>query len=208
MKKVIAFKQKRKAPVLRNLLLTAVTIILLSSCGNDFKQNKNNYLSEDKSITEAFSTSSENITEISEITSSKIEEDAEMTNAIPTRQIYINGDIHFIESISPSDDIVFIDDKYISIYSGESSKFAHLLSKDEYVGSIIIVDGVPQAELESNFYTQADVYTDGNETIIVSESDPVYMESIYNYSDEYIAEKVKPDYYNAKNVFSIYPVIE
>lgn len=183
-------------------LLLIVLVISVSACSKDITQNQN---SNSKAKYTTATEISSGITTTS-ANPSNDGDDEGMTNAINARRIYINGNIFFIDSITPSDDVVLVDGEYISIYSGDNSRFAHLLCEESFIGRLILVDDTPQNELESDFYSHGDVYSDGNEIIIISESLAEYMESVYKYSEDNIAEKVKPACYNFENVFSIYPV--
>lgn len=128
------------------------------------------------------------------------------TSAIQERQVVVDGINCSIDSISPTDSVVYWEGKYLSIYSGEESKFAYLLTDDNFVGNIKKVEGTPVNELESNFYSEGKLYRSDNAAVIISPAIEGYMEEEYLYSSDSLVEIPGFGEYTDDNVFSVYPV--
>lgn len=128
------------------------------------------------------------------------------TTAIQARQVVVDGKNCCIESITPSDLVVYWKGKYISIYSGEESRFAYLLTDDNYLGDIKRVEGTPINELESNLYSEGKLYRNDNSAVILSPTTEGYMEEEYLYSRDSLVEIPGFGEYTDDNVFSVYPV--
>ena len=81
-----------------------------------------------------------------------LSEDEEATTGIPANLIMLDGVIYHIDSITPTDYVVFTDGEYISVCHGGASEFSELFLEENYIADIIRTESTPQADFESDFY--------------------------------------------------------
>ncbi len=132
-------------------------------------------------------------------------EDDEPTTAIEARTIMLDGELYYIESISPIDYVIYRDGTYISLFGGEASEYSEALSEENLLGEITLIENAPERDLESNFYLNAEVYSDRETKILLArnyenEEAFVFAHSVIS-ADSYSADDIR-------YVFSVYDKVE
>lgn len=114
--------------------------------------------------------------EATDVSAQEIYEEKSVTG-IPADVIMLEGELYTIESITPTDCVLYIENEYISVYSGKASRFSDVLKQEYFVGDMVPVESVPINNLESNFYLSSEVYANEQCTILFSQY-PEYLDYV------------------------------
>lgn len=128
-----------------------------------------------------------------------LSEDEEATTGIPANLIMLDGVIYHIDSITPTDYVVFTDGEYISVCHGGASEFSELFLEENYIADIICTESTPQADFESDFYLDAGVYSDGESTVLLAEY-PEYAQYVQ------VHESVDKNSFAMDDILYVFPV--
>jgi len=93
-------------------------------------------------------------------------QEGEFSSAISACEIYLNGKVRYIESLSPVDFLLKTDGAFVSVFTAEEPMYSSLLADENFVGTSTLADE-PTGELETNQAENALVYCDGEHAAFI-----------------------------------------